>query len=193
MKIYTKMGDKGHTQLLGRSDVPKSDPRVFAYGAVDELNAQIGVVIAHLKNSSLKTKPMAFLNEELSRIQGELFVMGGLLSADPQGFDLSTLPQLKEDYILRLERVIDSIASELSPLKNFILPGGSVLGAELHLSRTTCRRVEREIVDLHEKTRIEPLWLTYINRLSDVFFMMARYVNHHQGHQDTPWLSENYR
>lgn len=176
MKIYTKTGDAGETGLFGGGRVPKDDPRVRAYGDVDELNAWIGFVIAiHLPT---------FESNVLETIQRDLFTIGA---------DLATPDAAKRRAALdaatvgALEHVIDSYDPKLKPLKNFILPGGSPKGAALHVARTVCRRAERSVVSLARSQQVNPLIIQYLNRLSDLLFVLARAVNMQTGHDDVAW------
>jgi cob(I)alamin adenosyltransferase len=180
MKIYTRTGDKGETSLFGGTRVRKSDARVAAYGEVDELNATVGVVGAQPGLDG-------DVFEMLEQIQKDLFAIGARL-ADPAERIAERVSKaaVGEGDIERLEKWIDRLEAELPPLRRFILPGGSGAGALLHLSRTVCRRAERAIASLGAGT-VEPHLLTYINRLSDLLFVMARAVNHRTGQAETRW------
>jgi cob(I)alamin adenosyltransferase len=180
MKIYTRTGDKGETSLFGGTRVRKSDARVAAYGEVDELNATVGVVGAQPGLDG-------DVFEMLEQIQKDLFAIGARL-ADPAERIAERVSKaaVGEGDIERLEKWIDRLEAELPPLRRFILPGGSGAGALLHLSRTVCRRAERAIASLGAGT-VEPYLLTYINRLSDLLFVMARAVNHRTGQAETEW------
>ena len=181
MKIYTKTGDTGETGLFDGTRVPKHNPRVEAYGDVDELNALLGAVRAFLNDREI--------GELLQSIQRDLFAMGAQL-ADPK-FGEKTRKEkvtLSEARVTALEETIDRCQAELSPLKHFILPGGSTPGALFHLGRTVCRRAERRIVALRDQgTSIPPVLLMYINRLSDLLFVLARVVNHRHGNEEVRW------
>lgn len=179
MKIYTKTGDKGETGLFDGTRVSKADPRVEAYGGVDELNAWLGVVRA--------AGPGPDVDELLTRIQRDLFALGAIL-ADP-AHKISTRVDkvtLGPDDVARLERAIDTFESELTPLRRFILAGGSPAGAMLHLARTVCRRAERDMVALGAGN-LDDVAIQYINRLSDLLFVMARLVNHRAGIPEIEW------
>lgn len=180
MKIYTRTGDKGETSLFGGTRVRKSDARVAAYGEVDELNASVGVVGAQPGLDG-------DVFEMLEQIQKDLFAIGAQL-ADPAERIAERVSKaaVGEVDIERLEQWIDRLEAELPPLRRFILPGGSGAGALLHLSRTVCRRAERAIASLGAGT-VEAHLLTYINRLSDLLFVMARAVNHRTGQAETEW------
>jgi cob(I)alamin adenosyltransferase len=178
MKIYTKTGDKGDTRLFDGTHVRKNDPRVDAYGSVDELNSFIGAAVSFLQDDELK--------EILEGIQRDLFSVGAQL-ADPRQHSKKQKSKLDPTRITALEETIDRFETELTPLRQFILPGGVPAAALLHLARTVCRRAERRVVALAEGVAIDPLTLEYLNRLSDFLFVMARLVNQRQGKQETAW------
>jgi len=180
MKIYTKGGDTGETSLFGGSRVPKDDLKLRAYGTLDELNATLGVALA-------ETGISQELAAKLTRVQGELFQLGAEL-ATPRGRKV-TSALLAEAETERLEKEIDAMEAKLQPLKSFILPGGSRLSALLHLVRTVSRRAEREMITLHRAELLRPQVLQYVNRLSDYFFVCARYANHQAGVADTLWTA----
>lgn len=190
-KIYTKNGDSGQTRLVGGECIYKDHPRVDTYGQIDELNSRIGLAQSQLQENN--TQSLQPLGSDLERIQNELFNLGSLLACeDPQL--LSKLPPLKESSVQALETQIDEMEKDLSPLKNFILPGGSVPTAQLHLCRTACRQAERLCVSLarqleeqKEDKDILEIALKYLNRLSDFFFVAARWSNKQQGIEDIPW------
>jgi len=173
VKIYTKTGDAGETGLFGGTRVSKSDARVAAYGDVDELNAWLGLARSRVADQ-------ADISEMLVQIQRDLFALGARL-ADPgrKVAERVTKVDIGEDAVARLERWIDTLDAMLPPLRRFILAGGSEGGAALHLARTVCRRAERAIVGLqeHTETAVEPELIVYVNRLSDLLFVMARIVN----------------
>lgn len=178
MKIYTKTGDAGETSLFDNTRVSKADPRVDAYGEVDELNACLGAARA------------AGLDPEISGmlevVQKELFAIGARL-ADPSHRIAArvTKADVVDTQIARLEATIDRLEDGLPPLRRFILPGGSTGGSLLHLARTVCRRAERRIVSLAEPA--DPIVVVYLNRLSDLLFVMARAANHRSGVPETEW------
>ncbi len=180
MKIYTKGGDRGETGLLGGVRVPKDDLRIRTYGTLDELNAGLGMVLADPGLPEV-------VRLGLSRVQGELFQMGAEL-ATPRNRRGSTA-LLEEVHVTALEREIDEMEQVLPPLKTFILPGGGMSSALLHVARTVSRRAERELVTLHRAEPVRPVLLQYLNRLSDYLFVVARFLNHVQGKVDTPWIS----
>ncbi|MCM2279949.1 MAG: cob(I)yrinic acid a,c-diamide adenosyltransferase [Oligoflexia bacterium] len=182
MKIYTKKGDAGETGLYGGARVPKDDLRIRAYGTIDELNAALGVALA-----SLPANDASPLRASLLRIQSELFQLGAEL-ATPRG--TKTKSTLIEDVqVETLENEIDAMEEDLSPLKSFILPGGSAPAAQLHLVRTISRRAERELVSLNRGEPQRATVLRYLNRLSDYFFVCARFANRLAGVSDVPWSS----
>lgn len=186
MKIYTKTGDAGQTGLWGGDRVPKTHPRVAAYGDVDELNTCLGWALSVIG----KDKKLASLRQGLSRIQEELFMVGALL-ATPEGRRGRLSPPfdkgLPSGAPLRLEAEIDAMTSKLKPLRSFILPGGSPAGAALHLSRAVCRRAERSAVALSQSDRLPEGVLVYLNRLSDHLFTAARWANAKAHRAETPW------
>jgi cob(I)alamin adenosyltransferase len=163
-KIYTKKGDKGLTSLFGGKKIKKSDIRIEAYGTVDELNSAIGMIIAICGDPESE--------EELKGIQNALFRVGTILATNPDKPQL--LMEFDESQTLFLEKRIDDMESKLEPLRNFILPSGSLLVAQTHIARTICRRAERRITALDSEELQHIKILTYINRLSDYFFVLAR-------------------
>lgn len=179
VKIYTRTGDSGDTGLFDGTRVPKNDPRVAAYGDVDELNAWLGLVRASLADERLPAM--------LEQIQRDLFALGARL-ADPSHKIAGrvTKAAIVPGDIARLEEWIDRLESELPPLRRFILAGGSNGGAALHVARTVCRRAERAIVALGQGA-VEPELLVYINRLSDLLFVMGRSANRTSGAAETEW------
>jgi cob(I)alamin adenosyltransferase len=179
VKIYTRTGDSGETALLGGTRVSKAAPRVAAYGDVDELNAWLGLVRA--------SGPDAQLNEMLERLQRDLFAIGARL-ADPTGIvaDRVAKAAVTPEVIARLEEWIDRLDTEVPALRRFILAGGSPSGAALHVARTVCRRAERSVVALGPD-QVEPDVIIYLNRLSDLLFVMARVANHRQGSAESEW------
>ena len=179
VKIYTRTGDGGDTGLFDGTRVPKSDPRVAAYGDVDELNAWLGLVRTEVTESELTAM--------LEQIQRDLFALGARL-ADPSHKIAARVAKaaVTTEDISRLEGWIDQLESELPPLRRFILAGGSRGGALLHVARTICRRAERAMVSLGQDA-FEPELLVYVNRLSDLLFVMARAANRRAGTAETEW------
>ena len=178
MKIYTRTGDAGETSLFDGTRARKDDARVDAYGEVDELNAWLGFVRASPLDPTL--------DEELLALQRDLFALGAQL-ADPSDrlAPRVTKAVIDDAHIVRLEELIDRLEEELPPLRRFILAGGTSAGAALHVARTVCRRAERRIVALHPP--IDPVLLRYVNRLSDLLFVLARVINHRAGVTETEW------
>lgn len=175
MKIYTKKGDSGETSLFGGKRVSKNSIRIETYGTVDELNSHLGFA------RTLTQSPSD--DASLRRIQEILFVLGADL-ATPKG---GKIQRIGEDHVSEMEGSIDRMENDLPPLKNFILPGGSPLGAQLHIARTVCRRAERLVTALSQTEDLGPYPLKFLNRLSDLLFVMARHVNHSAGATETPW------
>jgi cob(I)alamin adenosyltransferase len=189
MKIYTKGGDQGKTGLFGGDRVSKSDPRVEAYGAIDELNAVLGTVLA-MEPSPLDAGAPSD-RSRLQEVQADLFVLGSrLAAARPQrATEKGSIPELPPDRITGLEGWIDVLEAELPPLDAFILPGGHPVGADLHVARTVCRRAERQIVALlAERSDLADVILPYVNRLSDLLFVLARAANQRAGSTEQRWL-----
>ncbi len=178
MKIYTRTGDTGETSLFSGDRARKDDPRVDAYGEIDELNAWLGLARAS------KLDPA--LGQDLEALQRDLFALGAQL-ADPADTlaPRVTKAVIDDDHIRRIEQLIDRLEGELSPLRRFILAGGTEAGAALHVARTVCRRAERRMVALDPP--IDPVLLRYVNRLSDLLFVLARAANHRGGVPETQW------
>jgi cob(I)alamin adenosyltransferase len=176
LKIYTRTGDSGETSLFGGARVPKNDPRIEAYGTVDELNSFIGVARA--------TWPGSPVDEQLAAAQADLFEIGAHLASPGS----SRFAGVDEERIAELERGIDAMEAELAPLTSFILPGGTLAAAQLHVARTVCRRAERLVVGLGDESPQTRSAIRYLNRLSDYLFVAARYANHRQGTPDVPWV-----
>ncbi len=179
MKIYTKVGDGGDTYLFGGGKVRKDHPRVNAYGDVDELNSVLGWAASLTQDVEIR--------EALDSVQKELFVLGADLATPPDARPPKAVPRIGAKEIARLEKAIDNISKELTPLTHFILPGGSSLGAALHLARAVCRRSERVLVPLMESDKSIFDAQIYINRLSDFLFVLARRANQKAGIPETLW------
>ncbi len=179
MKIYTRTGDSGTTGLFGGARVDKDAERVEAYGSVDELNACLGVASALAGPGELA--------RSLEGIQSDLFTLGAELGCVPGREDKLGMRLVGAEDATRLEGLIDAAESQLEPLKNFILPGGSPLAASLHVARTVCRRAERRIITARRSAPVRDEIVHYLNRLSDLLFVLAREANHHAGVRDTPW------
>jgi len=171
-RVYTRTGDSGQTSLVGGTRVSKSSLRVEAYGEVDELNSVIGAARARSQDGQV--------DDVLGLIQNDLFTLGADLASTSD----ITVPRIDESFVTRLEQYSDQFLSELEPLKEFILPGGNEAGALLHLARTVARRAERRAVALSEAEEINPEAIVYLNRLSDLLFILARAINHRSGVQE---------
>jgi cob(I)alamin adenosyltransferase len=181
VKIYTKRGDRGETDLLGGDRVSKDCARVEAYGAVDELNACLGRCAAESSHDDLR--------EIIRDIQSSLFDLGSYLASPDAGRrEKASIPQPEDPDVERLEARIDLLEGELEPLKCFILPGGIPAAATLHLARTICRRAERREIALHKVEPLSAAALRYLNRLSDLLFVMARVENRRAGVADVEWV-----
>src|SRR5215218_9564598 len=181
MKIYTKTGDAGETGLFGGGRVSKADPRVEAYGDVDELNAVLGLVRA--------ADVMPRVDEVLLPIQRDLFSIGALLATPDleKMHDHLAKARIDDKRILGLEHEIDSCDRELEPLRAFIVPGGSPKAAALHVARTVCRRAERRVIHLQHSVEIPAIVVVYLNRLSDLLFTLARVANNQAGAGEVTW------
>jgi len=179
LKIYTKTGDDGTTGVQGNSRLNKSHPRIIAYGTIDEANASLGVVLTNNLDSDIV--------EILTQIQNDLFVVGSDLS-NP---DLTQSDnRITSSMVTRLEKIIDDYESELPPLTNFILPGGDISASQLHFTRTIVRRAETCLVLLNEQEKINENCIKFINRLSDLLFVLGRVLNKRKGKKDIVWKSE---
>ena len=181
LKIYTKKGDKGKTNLFGTDKrISKSSKRVKSYGEIDELNSFIGMI------KSLESKDQfKDIKKELERIQNDLFIIGGELATISN--DKKLIKRIEKKDVIRLENSIDSHSDKLEPLENFILPGGSTIAALFHVGRTICRRAERNIVELNEAEEINEEIIVYLNRLSDLLFILARISNKMLDVKDIKW------
>jgi len=175
-KIYTKTGDDGTTGLVGGKRIKKSNPRIIAYGAIDELNSAIGIVLSSDVDRDI--------NELLTRIQNHLFIVGSDL-ANPDLNDNSS--RVQNNMIAYLEENIDRLESELDPITYFILPGGDEVASRIHLARAICRRAEVNIIELSEFEQINRICQIYINRLSDLLFVIARLINKRKKIKDVAW------
>lgn len=176
MKIYTKTGDDGNTGLQGNLRIAKSHPRIISYGTVDEANAALGMVLVNPLDEDII--------EILTEIQNDLFLVGADLS-NPNLNDIKNRVSL--DMIKKIEQTIDKFESELPPLTNFILPGGDIAAAQLHYVRTVVRRAETQVVQLSENDEINSNCIKYLNRLSDLFFVLGRLINKRKNRNDIPW------
>jgi cob(I)alamin adenosyltransferase len=182
MKIYTRKGDKGETSLFGGRRVGKHELRVEAYGSVDELNSALGLAVAKLPTA------MQDWCDPLVLVQSDLFTIGAILATPKVGAAKPEhVPELAEAQVEALEDWIDRLDEELTPLRAFVLPGGSGSAAALHLARSVCRRAERRVVALTKQEEVEPVVIKYLNRLSDFLFTLARAANARQGVSDVEW------
>lgn len=181
MKIYTRTGDAGDTGLFGGGRVPKDHARVEAYGDVDELNAVLGWVRA--------AEPMPRIDEIIVPVQRDLFSLGALLATPDREKMRAHLQKARidDDRIRELELAIDECERELDPLRSFIIPGGTAKAAALHVARTVCRRAERRVVGLQRDAEVPELAVRYLNRLSDLLFMLARVANRRAGAGEVSW------
>ena len=178
MKIYTRTGDKGQTSLLGGKRVSQSDLRIEAYGNTDELNAYIGLLRDHKEN----TTRAGYLTE----IQSQLFTIGSHLAVEP-GKSFDYIPEINESFIESLEKAIDNMNDNLPEMKNFVLPGGHLLISWCHIARCVCRRVERSVIALSEKQKIDEIIIRYLNRLSDYLFVLSRKIANELNVKEVPW------
>ncbi len=180
MKVYTKKGDQGTTQLIGGTRVPKSSLRIEAYGTVDELNSHIGLI----RDQDIAQE----IVEQLLEIQDRLFTMGSQLAADPEASNMK-LPDLSNVDVENLENWIDKMDEELEPMRSFVLPGGHTTVSYCHIARCVCRRAERICVDLNADQPIAPILLTYLNRLSDYLFVLSRKLSKALNATEHPWVA----
>ncbi len=186
MKIYTKTGDKGETSLFGGRRVPKDDLRIETCGTVDELNSVIGII------RSMKVSKA--LDAILQRAQNDLFILGADLAAPiSSSRRRAIVPRIDGGHIAATEAIIDRIQPELPPLKSFILPGGSQASAHLHYARAVCRRAERRAVKLSRTQKVNPRVISYLNRLSDLLFILARFAGQKVGAREVRWLAPEAR
>jgi len=185
-RVYTRTGDKGLTALVGGKRVPKDSPRIAAYGTIDELNSVVGLARVFNEERLAEGERHRWLDDVLRRIQDQLFDLGSELATPPEAV-YEGMYRVGAAEVKGLEQLIDNCQKDLEPLKSFVLPGGGRIGAFLHQCRTVCRRAEREILAL---SRVEPIgeWpLKYVNRLSDLFFVLARWVGKHLGEKEYLW------
>lgn len=181
MKIYTKTGDDGSTMLFGGGRVPKHHLRIEAYGTVDELNSNIGLIADSIEIEAERK----FLIE----IQKQLFTLGAILATNPEKKNAKS-PELAQQFILDLEQKIDAYTAELPELRHFVLPGGHIVASYCHLARCVCRRAERRIIALDEQEKVNELVIHYVNRLSDFLFVLSRFVVLKKGGEEIKWLPE---
>ena len=184
-RVYTRRGDRGETDLVGGLRVAKDGARIDAYGTVDELNAAIGVVRA-VNGSTPRAKKARELDDVLRRLQNELFDLGGELATPPDAFQAGMF-RVGAAEVKALEETLDRCQKDLAPLKSFVLPGGGPVSAFLHVARTICRRAERDVLRLMRQEDVGEWPLAYLNRLSDLLFVLSRWVGRHRGEKEFLW------
>lgn len=185
-RVYTRTGDRGETALVGGKRVPKDSPRIEAYGTIDELNSVVGLARVFNEEKLDRADSHRFLDKVLRQIQDELFDLGSEL-ATPADFFQEGMYRVGPGEVKKIEQLIDQCQQELSPLKSFVLPGGGRLGAYLHQCRTVCRRAEREILRLSRVEELSEWPLKYVNRLSDLFFVLSRWISKQTGDEEYLW------
>jgi cob(I)alamin adenosyltransferase len=185
-RVYTRTGDRGETGLVGGKRVPKDSPRLEAYGTIDELNSVLGVAGALNEERLAEGEAHAFLDRVLKEIQQQLFDLGAELATPPEASGRGG-PRIGESEVKRIEELIDGCQKELGPLESFVLPGGGKIGAQLHHARTVCRRAEREIVRLSRSEPVGEGAIKYVNRLSDLLFVLARWIGAKTGAREVLW------
>jgi len=185
-RVYTRRGDRGETDLVGGERTPKDGPRIEAYGTVDELNAAIGSARAFNAAEIDRAPACHELDAILRRLQSELFDLGAELATPPAAWQEGMF-RVGPTEVTALEELMDRCQEDLEPLRSFILPGGGRVSALLHVARTVCRRAERDVLRLmrHEEVGEQPL--AYLNRLSDLLFVLSRWIGHHLGEQEYLW------
>jgi cob(I)alamin adenosyltransferase len=184
-RVYTRRGDRGETDLVGGVRAKMDSPRIDAYGTVDELNASIGLARA-LGADTAKRTPARALDDVLKRLQNELFDLGGELATPPEAFQTGMF-RVGGAEVKALETLMDRCQKELAPLRSFVLPGGGRVSAALHVARTVCRRAERDVLRLMRTEDVGEWPLAYLNRLSDLLFVLARWIGHQLGEQEFLW------
>ena len=184
-KVYTRHGDKGETHLVGGKRVPKDDPRIESYGTIDELNSVLGIVRA-CNDAGPPSPAQTRLDQILRQVQNELFDLGSELATPPDAA-WEGMIRIGPEQIAVLERTIDECQEELAPLQSFILPGGGMIAAFLHQARTVCRRAERDILRLMHGEPVGESVLGYVNRLSDLLFVLSRWISHRLGEPEYLW------
>ena len=197
MKIYTRTGDKGQTSLFGGERVSKAHARVGTYGTLDELNSSLGLCIAFARVAEKKQKKEIIW---LVQVQRDLFAIGSWLASPEASLRVSggksafsgareEKTRIDDERVAELEKLIDGWEKKLKPMKTFILPGGSLTGAQVHIARTLCRKAEREVVALRESAEVVPeIAIVYLNRLADALFVFARFINHKAKMKEDPWI-----
>ena len=185
-RVYTRTGDKGETGLVGGKRVPKDSQRIEAYGTIDELNSVVGLARTFNDEKINVSEAHRFLDVILRQIQDELFDLGSELATPPDFFQ-EGMYRVGEREVKKIEQLIDECRKELEPLKSFVLPGGGKIGAYLHQCRTVCRRAEREILRLSRVEELSEWPLKYVNRLSDLFFVLSRWISKQTGEGEYLW------
>jgi cob(I)alamin adenosyltransferase len=185
-RVYTRTGDKGETGLVGGTRVPKDSPRIEAYGTTDELNAIVGIIRTFNEERLGDGEHHRWLDDVLRKIQNQLFDLGSEL-ATPAGAEYEGMFHFSEAEVKGLEELMDHCQKDLEPLKSFTLPGGGRINAFMHQARTVCRRAEREVLRLSRHEPINEWTLKYVNRLSDTFFVLGRWVAKHMGEKEYLW------
>jgi cob(I)alamin adenosyltransferase len=185
-RVYTRTGDKGETGLVGGKRVPKDSQRIEAYGTIDELNSVVGLARTFNDEKINVSEAHRFLDVILRQIQDELFDLGSELATPPDFFQ-EGMYRVGEREVKKIEQLIDECQKELEPLKSFVLPGGGKIGAYLHQCRTVCRRAEREILRLSRVEELSEWPLKYVNRLSDLFFVLSRWISKQTGETEYLW------
>jgi cob(I)alamin adenosyltransferase len=185
-RVYTRTGDRGETALVGGKRVPKDSLRIEAYGTIDELNSIVGLARAFNEEKLADGEAHRFLDTVLRQIQGELFDLGSELATPPDFFQ-EGMYRISESEVKKIEQFIDECQKELEPLKSFVLPGGGRIGAYLHQCRTVCRRAEREILRLSRAEELSEWPIKYVNRLSDLFFVLSRWISKKTGKDEYLW------
>ena len=189
-KVYTRTGDTGKTRLAGGQEVWKDSTRVEAYGTVDELNSMLGLVRVSNEQASTNAEASEFIENILKWTQNKLFDLGGILATAP-GESFPNMPTVTPEDVAHLEHLIDECQKDLAPLKEFILPGGGQISALFHVARTICRRAERLCVSLTKEESVDKELVTFLNRLSDALFVLARWVAKKQGEPEFLWERES--
>jgi cob(I)alamin adenosyltransferase len=182
MKIYTKSGDKGKTSLIGGKRIDKDELQVEAYGSVDELNSNLGLLVEYLTQKNDK--------EFILEIQNKLFIIGSQLAFDIKSSNNLVLPSLDKNSIIKIENEIDLIESQVSKMTNFIIPGGSKIISICHICRSVCRRAERRVVSLSKQSKIDSLIIIFLNRFSDYLFVLSRKIANDTGIDEILWIAK---
>jgi cob(I)alamin adenosyltransferase len=185
-RVYTRRGDRGETSLVGGQRIPKDAPRIEAYGTVDELNAAVGVARAVNAAESRRVVACRELDGILRRLQNELFDLGGELATPPAALEPGMF-RVGAREVKALEALLDRCQKDLRPLRSFVLPGGGRVSAFLHVARTVCRRAERDVLRLMREEDVGEWPLAYLNRLSDLLFVLSRWIGHHLGEAEYLW------